>query len=118
MKRLLFLSLLLLSLLILLITGSCGDGVPETLIPPTVSVQTLVNVSTPTWTWNSPSGTETFRYQLNSKSSERTTMQETSYTPGQALYGDAHTLYVQGQITDGLWTASGSATVEIDTSLS
>jgi len=117
MKNALYPSLQAALLLPVLFLVSCGGAGPESIVPPSISVETAINVSTPTWTWSSGAA-DTFRYQLNSEGDAWTETQEHSYTPARALADGTHTLYVQGKAKDGTWTASGTAAIEIDTSLS
>jgi hypothetical protein len=112
----LFAVLLSLPLLFLLSCGDAGLGT-GVIAPPSVFVEKTVNVSTPTWTWHSDTA-DSFRYLLDSVSGDWTETQDLSYTPACALADGTHTLYVKGKAKDGTWTASGSASVEIDTVLS
>ena len=86
---------------------------------PTVSGDTPVNVTRPTWTWTSGGGggNGTFRYKLNDTNldSGATITTSTSFTPPSALAAAGHTLYVQERDTAGNWSTSGSKLITIDT---
>jgi len=73
-----------------------ADTVPPN--TPVVSVELIINVSTPTWSWTVPTDTDKFRYQLNEESGAWTETADagtTSFTPGEALADGTYTLYVQ-----------------------
>ncbi len=98
------------------VTGSFVDEAAPN--PPEVSVPSLTNNPRPTWSWTpGGGGNGTFRYKLNDAdlSSGATVTNATTFTPGSDLADDNHTLYVQEQDDSGNWSATGSATVTVDT---
>lgn len=85
--------------------------------PPDVDSPTPTNDTTPTWTWNTPSGTVNFRYCLDSGNWVETgSIAITSYTPSTPLSEGSHTLEVQARDQAGNWSVSGSRLVIIDLS--
>lgn len=95
-------------------TGATVDNVaPGT---PTVSGYTPTNDATPTWSWSSGGGGNgSYRYDLDSAGWVTTTA--TAYTPASDLANGDYSLAVQEQDASGNWSASGSLTIQIDTSL-
>jgi len=88
--------------------------------PPIVSAATPTKDTTPTWTWASGGGgNNTFRYRLDNPvlTTGATTTTGKSFTPATALANGNHTLYVQERNAAGIWSATGSKTVLIDTVL-
>ncbi|RRR65850.1 MAG: hypothetical protein EI684_21935 [Candidatus Viridilinea halotolerans] len=87
--------------------------------PPSASVVSgppATSNLTPTWTWTAQGGGNgSFRYQLNDGAFVETTA--TSFTPSSPLAEGSHTLHVQERDDAGNWSASGSFTILIDTSL-
>ena len=85
--------------------------------PPNVSGTTPTSDTTPTWTWTSGGGggNGTFRYKLDDSdlSTGATETTNTSFTPGTALSGPAHILYVQERDAAGNWSVNGSFTITI-----
>ncbi len=85
-------------------------------LSPVVSVDSPTNDNTPEFNWTpGGGGNGTYRVQMDSEAGAWETVEATSYTPGTALADGSHTLYVQERDDAGNWSASGSATVEVDT---
>ncbi|HEB29509.1 MAG TPA: hypothetical protein ENI15_01370, partial [Spirochaetes bacterium] len=64
---------------------------------PIVTGTAMTNDTTPTWSWNVPTGTTSFRYQLDSELPAGWTLIDTSitsYTPATPLIEAVYTLYV------------------------
>ena len=107
--------------------GNCSSAgsyplIVDTVPPaaPTVNAPASpTNDDTPTWSWNTPTGTAAFQYSLNAPAGPWTNTTEDSWTASPALvpadpYTD-YTLFVQGRDAAGNWSASGSDTVRVDT---
>jgi hypothetical protein len=84
---------------------------------PYVSGTTPTKDTTPMWTWETPEGAASFRYQLDSEAGTWTEvpLSTTSYTHETALSEGAHTLYVQASDATENWSASALFTITIDT---
>jgi len=88
---------------------------------PTVGTSgtTPTNDATPAWTWTTGGGgSGTYRYGYTDGSdwiNEAST--STAYTPASDLADGNHTLYVQERDAAGNWSASGSYTILVDTTL-
>jgi hypothetical protein len=82
---------------------------------PTVEATTPTTDTTPTWSWNTPTGAVLFRHKLDA-AAEWTETDQTEYTPG-ALENGEHTLVVQAKDAAGNWSASGSKTIMLDTDI-
>ncbi len=82
-------------------------------VPSVTSVSALSNSRSPTWTWT---GSTLFRYRMdvNDFTSGGTETAAKSFTAQNLTEGE-HTLYVQSKSAAGVWSASGSYTVVIDT---
>jgi hypothetical protein len=92
------------------------DTVPPA--APIVTGTTPTGDTTPTWSWSSGGeGNGTYRYQLDSEAGTWTETTATMGTAGSPLDPGFHTLYVQERDDAGNWSASGSFTIEIDTTL-
>ena len=92
------------------------DTVPPN--PSVVTGLTVTNDDTPTWTWSTGGGgSGTYRYELDGGGWSVETA-ATSYTPSTALTDGPHTLEVQERDDAMNWSASGSWTVTVDTTLS
>ncbi len=93
-------------------------GAPD---PPKVSVDSPTPDRTPTWSWRATGdgGAGLFRIQLNGTEQGRwSETRGNEYTPRKPLRDKAtHTLYVQETDPAGNWSDSGSAAVEVDSSL-
>ncbi|MCX7725543.1 MAG: Ig-like domain-containing protein, partial [Chitinispirillaceae bacterium] len=87
--------------------------------PPSVNVPSLINNLRPMWTWASGGngGNGTFRFKLDNEDLSQGATETTvlHYQPSENLSEGSHTLYVQERDAAGNWSASGSATVVIDT---
>ncbi|NLD28181.1 MAG: hypothetical protein GX659_05180, partial [Myxococcales bacterium] len=86
---------------------------------PVVSGSALTNNQRTTWSWiaGDTTGNGTFRYQMNTEAGEWIETESTSYTPELNLEDGTHTLYVQERDSAGNWSASGSFSTTIDTSV-
>jgi hypothetical protein len=87
--------------------------------PPVVTGTSPTNDTTPTWSWTIPTNAVDVRYQLDSEAGTWTAVGgtgTTSYTPSPLSEG-SHTLYVQAGNNVLFWSASGSSTISIDTTL-
>ncbi len=87
---------------------------------PVISGPSQTNDDTPTWSWTSGGGgVGTYRYKLDNANLESGAAEtdQTNHTPVGALADGDHTLYVQERDTVGNWSASGSFTVTVNTSL-
>lgn len=75
--------------------------------------------TTPTWSWASgvPAGNQTFRYELDNSGTEIEVDSVYTFTPVGALSEGDHTLEVKERDAAGNWSAVGSHTVTIDTTL-
>jgi len=80
---------------------------------PTVSGTSPTKDNTPTWTWDTPSGTVGFQYQLNGGGWVPTG--NNFYTPTTVLSDGNHTLNVQAKDSVGNWSISGPKTILVDT---
>ena len=82
---------------------------------PSVTGETPTLDTTPTWSWSSGGGTGTYRYKLDdedlSTGAPQTT--DTEYEPGSPLAPGEHILYVQESNAYGVWTVSGSFSIEV-----
>ncbi|MCX7030379.1 MAG: Ig-like domain-containing protein [Spirochaetes bacterium] len=83
---------------------------------PTVSgPASPTNDSTPTWTWNTPTGTVEFRRSLDSATGPWTPMMMAfEWTPVTDVAEGSHTLYVQARDAAGNWSVSGSYALTVD----
>ena len=79
------------------------------------------NNTKPAWNWTTSDGAITtgrYRYQMDGTAdSGWTVTTDTTYTPATALSDNIHTLYVQEEYSDGIWSESRSAGITIDTSI-
>jgi hypothetical protein len=84
--------------------------------PKVVGLEVTSN-GTPTWTWTpGGGGAGVFRCQLDGEDGEWKTLEETDFTPGEALdESGPHTLFVQERDIAGNWSSSGSHAVTVDT---
>ncbi len=86
---------------------------------PTVTALTPTRDNLPQWSWSSSGGTGSgqFRYKLDNSNLAlgSTVTAALSFQPASALPDATHTLYVQEQSATGLWSASGSRAVLVDT---
>ncbi|MBI9103731.1 MAG: hypothetical protein JEY99_15050 [Spirochaetales bacterium] len=85
---------------------------------PVVSGTTETGYSDPTWTWDTPSYTTAFRYQMDEETAGswiEVSSGTTSYQPfpDDYLNEGIHTLYVQAEDSLGGWSASGSHEIDI-----
>jgi hypothetical protein len=83
---------------------------------PTVSGPGCTNVRRPTWTWNAAPDAVIFRTSTDNGLTWTQTTQ-TSYTPSTDLADGNYTLLVQAADECGNWSASGSWTITIKTTL-
>ena len=88
--------------------------------PPRVSAQTPVNNPKPLWSWKTGregEGTGVYRVSIDNNLFDVSsiTVNGTEFVPTQNLSDGFHTLYVQESNIDGIWSASGFFTLEIDT---
>ena len=88
--------------------------------PPTVTVfpNSPTNDNTPTWSWSEVSVATKYQYSFTDGSNwtEHTDTVNRSYTPSSPLADGTYTLYVQAYDKSlDIWSASGSASVTIDT---
>ncbi len=84
---------------------------------PIVTGTAMTNDITPTWSWNVPTGTTSFRYQLDSELPAGWTLIDTSitsYTPATPLIEAVYTLYVQAMNGAGNWSGSGIRIIVVD----
>lgn len=82
---------------------------------PKVSAPKISNNTQPAWSWSATDiTTGLFRYQLDGTGGTWTETTATSYVPAQPLAEGKHTLYVQSQGPNGGWSATGAASVLID----
>lgn len=100
--------------------GYSGSGTGTLVIqprPPVVSGPTVTASTTPTWSWTpAGGGTGQYRFKLDDSdlSTGATTTASVSFTAGSALVDGPHLVYVQEQNQSGDWSASGAATVVVD----
>lgn len=94
------------------ISGPTAPKVSTALASPT-------NVRKPKWTWatGGNGGAGAYQYKLDNSSlnTGATQTTDTSFTPATNLAHGTHTLYVQEKDSAGNWSASGSASISIDT---
>jgi hypothetical protein len=84
----------------------------------TTSPQSPTNVRRPKWVWSSGGGgLGSYQYKLdnNNLGSGTTSTSDTAFTPASNLTVGTHTLYVQEKDSAGNWSATGSASLVIDT---
>ncbi|OQX02531.1 MAG: hypothetical protein BWK80_57685, partial [Desulfobacteraceae bacterium IS3] len=85
---------------------------------PVVSGITPTDDTTPLWTWESggAGGIGLFRYKMDDDDLEvgATETSKISFSPSAVQSQGKHTLYVQEKNDVGIWSASGSSAVEID----
>jgi len=86
--------------------------------PPVVSGTTATSSATPTWSWSSGGngGSGNYRYQLDSEQGVWTDTTSLSFIPS-PLPDGSHTLNVRERDAVGNWSASGSKTIQTDTTL-
>jgi large repetitive protein len=85
---------------------------------PSISGQTPTSSSKPTWTWiGGGGGNGFFRFKLNDSdlSAGATLGSVMEFTSLLTLGDGSHTLYVQEKNALGLWSASGSFLIDVDT---
>lgn len=80
---------------------------------PTVTASTPTNDTTPSWSWSTPSGTASFRYQLDSGAWTSVGSSTTSYTPATALPLGSHSLGVVAVDAAGNPSSAASCAVLI-----
>ncbi|MDB5047026.1 MAG: hypothetical protein JWO30_97 [Fibrobacteres bacterium] len=77
------------------------------------------NVRKPKWIWatGGNGGIGAYQYKLDNGNlaTGATATTDTTFTPAANLANGSHTLYVQEKDSTGNWSASGSATISIDT---
>lgn len=91
---------------------------PSTVVgAPELSADSLTRDTTPTWSWTPVAGAVKYRIQLNRQSGAWTelTASELSWTPASPLASATHTLYAQAANDEGVWSASASRAVTVDT---
>lgn len=82
---------------------------------PDVSGDTPTADLRPTWTWSVPADAVLMRYALDGAQWTVTdSIENTAYTPAEALMEGEHTLAVQAMDGVGNWSAAGEWTVDID----
>ncbi|MCK6489773.1 MAG: putative Ig domain-containing protein [Planctomycetes bacterium] len=100
--------------------GYSGTGIGTLVIlprPPVISGPSVTASTMPTWSWTpAGGGVGQYRYKLDDSdlSAGATTTAFVSYTAGSALADGPHLVYVQEQNQSGDWSASGAATVVVD----
>jgi uncharacterized delta-60 repeat protein len=100
--------------------GYSGSGIGTLVIlpcSPVVSGPAVTASTMPTWSWTpAGGGTGQYRYKLDDSdlSTGSTTTAGMSFTAGSALADGPHLVYVQEQNQSGDWSASGAATVVVD----
>ncbi|MBN1306494.1 MAG: hypothetical protein JXA18_01155 [Chitinispirillaceae bacterium] len=98
-------------------TGSYTTTIDTTAAgAPSVAAVSPTNDTTPTWSWTSGGGAETYRYKLDSQdfTEGATETTDLSFTPGSALSEGVHILFVQEIDDAGNWSATGLCVVQID----
>ena len=85
-------------------------------VPPTITVKSPTNDTTPTWSWTSSPDAIMYGVKLgNMPWVSETQTSETSYTPENELSSGTHTLYVRAKDRAGNWGEWSSKSVVIDT---
>jgi hypothetical protein len=85
--------------------------------PPIVSVKSVTNSKTPTWSWTAGGGGNgTFRHKLDNDdlSSGTTENKSLSYTPPTNLTEGLHTFYIQERDSTGNWSSQVAKETVID----
>lgn len=84
---------------------------------PEITGPDVTNDATPRWTWTIPSGTMAIRYKIDSGSDWVLPANPvaTSYEPIDDLPDGVHTLLLQAQAGDGVWSSTVAHTTTIDT---
>lgn len=82
---------------------------------PAITGPVITNDTTPTWNWNIPAETVSFRYKINDGIATSTPGTDvTSHTSDQILTEGIHTFSVQGADSLGNWSSWAVFTTEID----